>query len=614
MARRKMIGHFNPFGEYPSSVVPIFADNRGHLFAAYGRDFEPLPETAPYERHEAKALDKLRDFVPGRDCLFATSITELASFARRHEAEFFSELLRGESIGPANPQLVLSMARKARDPAALLMATQCCIAEFGTIDAFVADWYKLEHHRAESLGLSLPRHFEEVLSKMRLLRLGCSRDKVPALRRISRKFNWSSFGRGERSSSVALIPQSAQAMNEALWTGMVDAVAPEEEDSLNDLGFPVDTFNFASSRLVLAVNPESAISSSAFELTWPAILTAGLENDGFRWLKPRANTRAGMRIANALRRYFTSDEIALLEQRVDSYPSSDVQAIERAILDNTWQVDAFVAHEHSIRSLLADLPSNERAVIVVDRSPELISDQWIAVTRKVSRGEEQIFRAFCTFLSADSMRDELEGAGFEIELETTALAELEAAAKINAALEKPLAICLVIDVSGSMEGEKLDEAKVALGALVGHLNPQRGDVAGLIVFSDNVEMPVPMQHLQTNEEDLVQQIAGLKAHGRTALVEAVMRAWEELGAWPGMIRAAIVLSDGHENASSIPPETVLSVLGSIRRSERMFFGLAYGEDSDFGFLQQLSRSAGGETLRGRTESVRILFEMIAKSI
>ena len=73
-----------------------------------------------------------------------------------------------------------------------------------------------------------------------------------------------------------------------------------------------------------------------------------------------------------------------------------------------------------------------------------------------------------------------------------------------------LCILPVLDVSGSMIGDKLDYAKKSLKKLFEHLSP--GDVTGLIVFGSHVKVAVPLQVVQLKHRilELSQKLATLK--------------------------------------------------------------------------------------------------------
>ena len=86
-------------------------------------------------------------------------------------------------------------------------------------------------------------------------------------------------------------------------------------------------------------------------------------------------------------------------------------------------------------------------------------------------------------------------------------------------LKKPANIYLVVDVSGSMAGEKLDGAKEALYSFVDQIEGTRDQVA-LIAFSDRL---APL-----DREKLKAEIRGLQAAGGTLLYDAVAQAHQRL--------------------------------------------------------------------------------------
>ena len=101
----------------------------------------------------------------------------------------------------------------------------------------------------------------------------------------------------------------------------------------------------------------------------------------------------------------------------------------------------------------------------------------------------------------------------------TSLIHLEAPALPETAKEddrKALQISAVLDVSGSMSGEKLKLAKEALAFLISELGPK--DKFGLVSFaSDIVEEQRPTVMSATGKETLEKTVAGLSTRGCTNL-------------------------------------------------------------------------------------------------
>lgn len=102
-----------------------------------------------------------------------------------------------------------------------------------------------------------------------------------------------------------------------------------------------------------------------------------------------------------------------------------------------------------------------------------------------------------------------------------------------------LAVALVVDVSGSMEGEPLAQARLAAAEFVQGLSPQ--DSVAVITFSDSVSL---VQDFTADKEAVIRAIDGLAALGNTALYQAAADAAARAAAAPSPRRVIILLSDG----------------------------------------------------------------------
>ena len=127
----------------------------------------------------------------------------------------------------------------------------------------------------------------------------------------------------------------------------------------------------------------------------------------------------------------------------------------------------------------------------------------------------------------------------------------------RAALERvgetqPLVLVLVLDVSGSMAGKPLADAKAALNVLVSSLAV--GDSAAFITFNSGVSVEQP---LTTDKTALTAAIGRATANGNTAIFDAESVALDVLAdAAPRARRAIVLLTDGEDNASRIPLATI----------------------------------------------------------
>lgn len=102
-----------------------------------------------------------------------------------------------------------------------------------------------------------------------------------------------------------------------------------------------------------------------------------------------------------------------------------------------------------------------------------------------------------------------------------------------------LAVTLVIDVSGSMEGDPLAQARLAAAEFVQGLSPQ--DSVAVITFSDGVSL---VQNFTNDKDAAIHAIDGLTALGNTALYQAAADAAATAAAAPSPRRVIILLSDG----------------------------------------------------------------------
>ena len=108
------------------------------------------------------------------------------------------------------------------------------------------------------------------------------------------------------------------------------------------------------------------------------------------------------------------------------------------------------------------------------------------------------------------------------------------------------AICLVIDVSGSMDGDKIRAAKHAARRCVDML--EAATMFCVIAFNESAEVVVPMGLADAQRKNGAHKaIQNLSANGGTRLSTAVNAARGEFEKVSGMINAAMLLTDGQND-------------------------------------------------------------------
>lgn len=176
-------------------------------------------------------------------------------------------------------------------------------------------------------------------------------------------------------------------------------------------------------------------------------------------------------------------------------------------------------------------------------------------------------------------------------------------------VKKQADILLVMDISGSMEGDKITQAKSAAQLFLEKIPPQ--NQVGLLVFDDRIMERVPMSSFETVQTQLRSEIDGLSAEGGTALYDAILAAAQSMESNDGdRIRAIVVLSDGQDTASQYSLRDV-TALSRGERNPLLVFPVAYGSDADIGSLNSIARTFSTRVLSGDPEGIEELFTLIS---
>lgn len=149
-----------------------------------------------------------------------------------------------------------------------------------------------------------------------------------------------------------------------------------------------------------------------------------------------------------------------------------------------------------------------------------------------------------------------------------------------------LNIVLVLDLSASVEGERLRDLQRAGKALVARLRPE--DQAAILGFSHALLLASP---LTQDRARLTTLLDSARPGGDTALIDAAFAGMVVGESQPG--RALVmVFTDGLDVASWLPPARVVD---AAKRSETVVYGVSMkGMRPDF--LERLTTQTGGRLL------------------
>ena len=169
-----------------------------------------------------------------------------------------------------------------------------------------------------------------------------------------------------------------------------------------------------------------------------------------------------------------------------------------------------------------------------------------------------------------------------------------------AATHLPKRLALVVDRSGSMNGQPLQEALHCVTHIASHLTPQ-GALA-LVVYDDKVDTLLPLQPMRSVDA-VAKAIAGVQAGGMTDLHGGWLAGAQQLeGGTDQTVSRVILLSDGQANHG----ETDLSAieaqcrewLGQGVSTTTVGLGRGFNEDLMIG----MARAGGGQNYYGQTAS------------
>lgn len=168
---------------------------------------------------------------------------------------------------------------------------------------------------------------------------------------------------------------------------------------------------------------------------------------------------------------------------------------------------------------------------------------------------------------------------------------LLAAPKVKAEPQDVVAkdLILVLDVSGSMEGEKLDQAKDAAVYILDHLNPDDG--FNVVAFSSGVRTFSEEIEPASSREDGKGFVERLEAMGGTDINRALLEATKT--ADPDRPTMVIFLTDGLATVGVEDAEKILENVEETAPEDARIFSFGVGDDVDTDLLDQLSIDHGG---------------------
>lgn len=177
-------------------------------------------------------------------------------------------------------------------------------------------------------------------------------------------------------------------------------------------------------------------------------------------------------------------------------------------------------------------------------------------------------------------------------------------------------ILLMMDSSGSMQGDKIDQAREA--ALKFLDNMPRQNRVGLITFNNQVDYFTAPALVEEVSGSLREALNGMQADGGTALYDTLIYAIDQVEAMPltegeDRIRAIVLLSDGMDTASALKMNDVIEKINEAHtgRNPVLIIPVAYGSDADIATLNSIARASATKVQSGDPKDILKLLEIIS---
>jgi Mg-chelatase subunit ChlD len=149
------------------------------------------------------------------------------------------------------------------------------------------------------------------------------------------------------------------------------------------------------------------------------------------------------------------------------------------------------------------------------------------------------------------------------------------------------ALILIVDKSSSMEGRKMEIARLAAIGAVNNLKP--ADQVGVLAFDNTFEWALPIRKAE-NKEFINRIIAGIRPDGGTQIAPALQEAFTNMRRVQAASRHIVLLTDG------ISEEGNSFATASSAKNERITIStVGIGQDVNKAYLERVAQLAGGKS-------------------
>ena len=169
-------------------------------------------------------------------------------------------------------------------------------------------------------------------------------------------------------------------------------------------------------------------------------------------------------------------------------------------------------------------------------------------------------------------------------------------------------VLLVLDISGSMEGDKIKTARDSTAEFLQRLDAN--DEVGVMVFSDFVTTFTEPTRAGDVVEGLAERVRGLGADGSTNLYGAVCEAVNQMqtlkdSSTENRLYGIVLLSDGEDTVEQVTENQMFATClpANPEADGIKIFPIAFGEDADTDVLSRIASVTAGQMFKADPASI-----------
>lgn len=163
-------------------------------------------------------------------------------------------------------------------------------------------------------------------------------------------------------------------------------------------------------------------------------------------------------------------------------------------------------------------------------------------------------------------------------------------AMIQAQATQPVNLSMVLDRSGSMEGEKIEALKQAVKLAINQMQP--GDYLSVTMFNDSPDVLLPSQPLPQDKSGIIRKIEKMRADDGTLIGRGLKAGLNEIRRFqsPQMVSRLLLLTDGQTGGDE---KECRKQADAAKLSGVPITALGIGDDWNEKLLEELANISGG---------------------